>query len=90
MSYGFVIDFDRAAVRLMRASDDLDERGFARAVFAEQRVDFARTKVKGHLLERAHRAEGFCHGRKLEERFQTILLRFRILAGFGRNVFFAR
>jgi hypothetical protein len=34
------IDANPAAIRLMGAGDDFDERGFARAVFAEQRVDF--------------------------------------------------
>ena len=87
MRHALAVDLNCAAVRLMRAGDDLDERGFARAVFAEQRVDFARAKVKRHTLERTHRAEGFCHGRKLEERFQTVVLRFPILAGFAPDVF---
>ena len=64
----FAVDFDRAAIRLMRAGDDFDERGFARAIFAEQRVDFARLQIERHALQRAHRAEGFGDGGELEER----------------------
>lgn len=43
----------------MRACDDFYERGFARAVFAEERVDFARMQIKRDALERANSAEGF-------------------------------
>jgi hypothetical protein len=53
------VDFDRAVVRLVRAGDDLNERGFARAVLAEQRVHLARPQFKRHPLERPHRAKGF-------------------------------
>ena len=51
----------------MRAGDDLDERGFARAIFAEQRVDFARLQVKIHAAQRAHAAEGFGEGAEFEQ-----------------------
>jgi len=37
----FAVDFDGAGVGLMSAGDNLDERGFARAIFAEERMDFA-------------------------------------------------
>ena len=35
------VDFDDAFVVRMDAAEYLDQRGFARAVFAQQRVDFA-------------------------------------------------
>ena len=59
MTHAFANDFDVPGIRAMRAGDDLDERGFASAIFAEQRMDFARLQVKGNSFERAHRAEGF-------------------------------
>ena len=43
----------------MRAGDDFDERGFPRAIFAEQRMDFARVKIERNAFERPDRAEGF-------------------------------
>ena len=49
-------------VGLMRAGDDFDERGFARAILAEQRVDFTSLQIKRYAFERAHRAEGFGDG----------------------------
>ena len=64
-------DFNRAAVRLMRAGDDFDERGFARAVFAEQGVDFARLQIERDTLERPDGAEGFGDCRKLQELFHS-------------------
>ena len=39
-------EFDRAAIRLMRASDDLDEGGFAGAILAHQSVHLARPQVE--------------------------------------------
>jgi hypothetical protein len=47
---------------LMRAGDDLDEGGLARAVFAQQGVHFTGLQVKRHPLERAHRAKGLGEG----------------------------
>ena len=61
-------DIDRAAIRLVCAGDDLDERRFARAILAEQRMHFARPQIERHALERTHRAEGFGDGGELEKR----------------------
>ena len=55
----FASDRDRPRVRLMRAGDDFDERGFPRAILAEQCVDFTADQVKGDAFERTDRAEGF-------------------------------
>ena len=68
----FAADVERAAVGLVGAGDDLDERGFARAVLAEQRVDFARLQLERHALQRADGAEGFADVGELEEGFQEI------------------
>ena len=53
--------FNRSAVGLMRAGDDLDEGGFSRAVLAEQGVNLARAQVERHALQRAHAAIGLAH-----------------------------
>ena len=45
---------DLAAVRLMHARQGLDEGGFARAVFAHQRVNLARLQVEAHLVQGLH------------------------------------
>ena len=58
---------DAPAIRPMRAGDDLDERRFARAILAKQRMNFPRPQVERYALERAHRAEGFGDGGELEE-----------------------
>ena len=50
---------DLAAVRLMHARQGLDEGGFARAVFAHQRVDLARLQVEAHLVQCLHAREDF-------------------------------
>ena len=43
-------NFQRAPVRLHSASDDLDERRFACAVFADQRVDFAGVQLERDVV----------------------------------------
>ena len=40
---------NRAAVGLMKSSHDLDQRGFSRAILAEQGVDFAAADVEGDI-----------------------------------------
>ena len=62
----------RAAVGLVGAGDDLDERGFPRAVFAEQGVDFARPQLERDAPERADGPEGFADVGELEEGFQSV------------------
>ena len=53
----FAVDFDRSGVGLMGAGDDLDQRRFACAIFAEQRVDFAGVRVERHSFQRADGVE---------------------------------
>ena len=43
---GFPIDLDVSPIGLMRSSDDFYERGFPRAILAEQRVHFAPVEIK--------------------------------------------
>ena len=47
---------DDAGVRLDHARHDLDEGGFAGAVFAEHRMDSARVAFEADILQRAHTA----------------------------------
>ena len=47
-----------AAVRV-EAAEELDERGFARAVFAAERVDFAGPQVEGNVAQGGHAGEAF-------------------------------
>ena len=53
----FAVDQNRAAVRRVFAGKHLDERGFARAVFAEQGMDFAAADIEADVLERMHRSK---------------------------------
>ena len=52
----------------MGAGDDLDQGGFARAVFADEGVDFAGAEVEGDALERLDAGEGLGNGCELKER----------------------
>jgi hypothetical protein len=54
-------------VRYMDAAERFDERGFARAVLAEQRMDFTRTQVEAHAAQRPHAAEGFLDFTQLQQ-----------------------
>ena len=61
------VDLNGAAIGLVRAGDDLDERGLARAVLAEERVNFPCPQIKRHPLQSPHRAEVFGDGLELEQ-----------------------
>ena len=55
---GDAVDPHRAAIRRMHPGDDLDQRGFARAVLADERVDAAGRKADRNVLQRVHPWEG--------------------------------
>ncbi len=55
--HGLAVEFKRAAVGLQSAGDDIVERGFSRAVLAEQRVNRAFGDIQIRAVERAGRAE---------------------------------
>ena len=59
---------DLAAVGLVDAGHDLDQRRFAGAVLAEQRVDLARIERERHVLERLGRVEALGDVAHLENR----------------------
>ena len=68
MSGGFSIDVNGSAVRAMRAGDDFDQGGFARAVLTKEGMDFAGEKIEGDALQSADSAEGFGDGVKRKKR----------------------
>ena len=53
------VDGDRARIARIDAGDDLDQRGFAAAVFADQAVDLARLDAQIDVLQRVHAGKGF-------------------------------
>ena len=55
----------------MRSGDDFDQGGFTCAVFAEEGVDFAGTKIEGDTFESEDGAEGFGNPGELEQRVQS-------------------
>ena len=57
MLVGLALIEDFAARRLENARQQLDERRLPRAVFAQQREDFARAHVERHAAQRDHAAE---------------------------------
>src|SRR5690606_32419648 len=50
---------DRTVETVIGAGQYLDERGFARAVFAEQRVNFPTVEREIDMIERGHAQKGF-------------------------------
>ncbi len=50
----FAVDADFSVVLGVNAAEDVDERGFSRAVFADQREHFARLEVQAHAAQRVH------------------------------------
>jgi len=55
----FAVELDIAGVHRIHAGDDLDEGGFAAAVFAGQAVNFAGHDLQGDILESMDAGEGF-------------------------------
>ena len=76
----------RTAVRFERAGNDLDERGLARAVLANERVDFACTQLKRSASERVHTHVGHGDVAGLEQR--TLSRSLNLQASFIRKLFF--
>ena len=62
------IHAERAAVRPMHPGDDLDERGLAGAVLADQRVDLAGIGGEVDVLQRLHAGERLRDALELEQR----------------------
>ena len=62
------VEQDLAAIGLMHAGDDLDERRLAGAVLAEQRVNFAGMKGERDILERLGGVEALGDAADLQDR----------------------
>ena len=56
---GLAVQNDLALVGLQYAAQDVHQRGFARAVFAQQRADFSCLQAEIHLPQHVVGAEGF-------------------------------
>ncbi|MEY9883986.1 hypothetical protein ABIA43_005520 [Bradyrhizobium sp. USDA 328] len=76
----FTTDPDNAGISRKNAGDDLDQRGLAGAVLAEQRMDLAGAQREVDLLQGTHGAKALADPAHLKER------RSRIGAVFHRNV----
>src|SRR5262249_3601197 len=59
---------DRPAVVGVHAGEDLDQRGLARAVVAEQADDLAGKQLTRHVVDGAHRAKVLVHADHLDKR----------------------
>jgi len=57
-----------SVVHRVDAREQLDERGLARAVLAQQREDFSGTHVQRDLVDRLRAAEALAHGLELQQR----------------------
>ena len=68
MRKAFAADGEGAGVGLVRAGDNFDQRALARAVFAEQRVDFAGLQGEIDPAQGPGAAERFGDGAEFEER----------------------
>ena len=70
--------FDRAFVGHHRAERDRRERGFAGAVFADQRVDLAGVEVEVDAVDRLHRAEALANPAQREHRLAHSFTGFQV------------
>ena len=73
-----------AAVGPVHAGEDLDERGLAGAVLADERVRLAAAQLDPAVLERAHRAEALA--RVVDDEQGRIARRVRLLAAASGKV----
>jgi hypothetical protein len=60
------VDHDRAAVGIVKARENLDQRGLARTIVADQRQHFALTKLDADVDERGDGAEALADVTHLE------------------------
>ena len=58
---GRALEFDVARVRHIGPAENLHQRALAGAIFADQRVDFARPDLQRDILERTRGAEALAH-----------------------------
>ena len=57
-----------AAIRRVRAAEDLHQRALARAILADERVDLAGRDLQRNATQRPRRAESFANAGEFETR----------------------
>jgi len=62
------VEKNLSVVHRVDAREQLDERGLARAVLAQQREDLSGTHVQRDLVDRLRAAEALAHGPELQQR----------------------
>ena len=60
------INGDGAGVRAIRAAENFHQRALARAILADERVDFAGLHGEGDIFQRARGSESLLHAGHLE------------------------
>jgi hypothetical protein len=65
------VDADGAFVGAVHAGDDLDQRRFAGAVLAQERMHLAGPDIEAHAAERLDPRKGFPDAFQLEDRLHT-------------------
>ncbi len=78
------VDADDAVIVGINARQDFHQRGFTRAVFTHQRMDFASLEVEIDLAQRRDAAEPFGDARRRQHRSRWN--RRRGLPGEGRGI----
>ena len=54
---GLALEFDDAAIARVDAGEDLDQRGFSRAILAHQRMNLASAQRQARFVQRLHALE---------------------------------
>ena len=85
----FPVNAHLAEIRLVNARDDLHERGFTGAVLAHQRVDLARFKLNGHMIQRSDARKLLCDISYFQHMLHSFLRRHGALV-FAVRAYFVR
>ena len=67
ISHGLAVHQDFARIRLVNAAENFDQRGFARAVLTEQRVNLPGPQLEIHPRQRRHAAETFADAAQFDQ-----------------------
>jgi len=72
-AHGLPLQADRSVVSVIQAVDDIHQRGFARAVFTEQRQNFATMQGQADLIVRQNARKAFGHA--VEFKYDLLLIK---------------
>src|SRR5258708_23628255 len=64
----------RAAIRAVRAAEYLEKRGFARAVFPNERVNFTRQTRKAHVVQGGHAGKCLADAPDFQQRLRCVCI----------------